>query len=105
VDIFRSRGFRDWATLGRGKRTNRRFSSADYRQVIVYWMLGYAASVESGTPEWEEGILLNPRLNLVLSLSFDEIIAVTAAGRSKVELLQLFSSMVGDRAAQSTGLF
>lgn len=78
----------------------RRFSTADFRQLLMYWLLGYAASLENDTPGWSEGILLNPRLNLLLKLPFNELIAVTAAGRSKVELLELFSSMVGDRAAQ-----
>lgn len=85
------------------KCTNKHFSSSDYRQIVMYWLLGYAASVESGTAEWSEGVLLNPRLNLVLRLPFNEIISVTSAGRSKVELLELFSSMVGDRASQTMG--
>jgi hypothetical protein len=82
------------------KCTNKHFSSSDYRQIMMYWLLGYAASVESGTPEWSEGILLNPRLNRILRLPFNEIINVTGAGRSKVELLELFSCMVGDHASQ-----
>lgn len=83
------------------KCTNRHFSSSDYRQIVMYWLLGYAASVESGAPEWSEGILVNPRLNFIVQLPFDEIIDVISAGKSKVELLELFSSMVGDRAAHS----
>lgn len=80
------------------KCTNRLFSTSDYRQVVMYWLLGYAASVESDAAEWSDGILLNPRLNRMLRLRFDEVIAVTASGRSKVELLELFSSMVSDRS-------
>lgn len=78
------------------KCTNKHFSSSDYRQLVMYWLLGYASSVESDTPEWSDGILLNPRLNHIVKLPFDEIINVIGAGRSKVELLELFSSMVGD---------
>jgi hypothetical protein len=80
------------------KCTNKRFSSADYRQVIMYWLLSYAASMENGATEWTSVILVNPRLNYVLNLTFDEIVGVIGAGRSKVDLLQLFSSMVGDHS-------
>lgn len=81
------------------KCTSKPFSSSDYRQIVMYWLLGYAASLESGAQEWREGILVNPRLNFMVQLSFDEIIDVIGAGRSKVDLLEIFSSMVGDRAA------
>lgn len=78
------------------KCTNKHFSASDYRQIVIYWLLSYASSIEKGTPEWTNGILINPRLNDSLEFSFDEIIAVIGAGRSKVELLELFSSMVGE---------
>ena len=78
------------------KCTNKHFSASDYRQIVMYWLLGYAASVESDTPQWLEGILINPRLNRFVQLPFNEIIDVIGAGRSKVDLLQLFSSIVGD---------
>lgn len=78
------------------KCTNKRFSASDYRQIVMYWLLSYASAIENGTPEWTNGILINPRLNYVLELSFDEIVAVIGAGRSKIELLQLFSSIVGE---------
>lgn len=81
------------------KCTNKHFSSSDYRQIVMYWLLGYASSVENGTPEWSDGILMNPRLNFIVKLPFDEIIRVIGAGRSKVELLELFSSMVGARTS------
>jgi hypothetical protein len=79
------------------KCTGRHFSSSDYRQIVMYWLLSYASSVENDTPEWTEGILMNPRLNHVVRFSFNKIIGIIGAGKSKVELLELFSSMVGDR--------
>jgi hypothetical protein len=82
------------------KCTRKHFSASDYRQIVMYWLLGYASSVESNTPEWSEAILINPRLNRVVQLSFNEIINVIGAGRSKVDLLQLFSSMVGDHVRE-----
>jgi len=78
------------------KCTNKHFSASDYRQIVMYWLLSYASSIEKGTPEWTNGILINPRLNYVLELSFNEIVAVIGAGRSKIEVLELFSSMVGE---------
>lgn len=78
------------------KCSNRRFSSSDYRQILMYWLLGYAAAVENGAPEWTDCILLNPRLNEIVALPYDEIIRITGAGRSKVEMLELFSCMVSD---------
>lgn len=78
------------------KCTNKRFSSADYRQVLIYWLLGYASSLEHNTAEWSDVLLVNPRSNQVVCLPFDEIIYVTSAGRSKVELLELFASLVSE---------
>lgn len=78
------------------KCTEKRFSSSDFRQIIMYWLLSYAASVENRVQEWESGILLNPRLNLMLELPFTEILSVVSAGRSKIELLEMFGAMIGD---------
>ena len=78
------------------KCSGKNFSSADYRQVVMYWLLSYALSIENSIPEWENGILINPRLNKILSFKFDEILLVIGSGRSKVELLEQFSSTVGD---------
>ncbi len=101
-----------WITSGEGdfslgttlievKCTNRHFGSADYRQVLMYWLLSYASAIEHDTLEWKNITFLNPRKNLVVELSFDEIIEITAAGKSKIEILELFSSMVGDFALKT----
>lgn len=87
------------------KCTNKHFSSADYRQTIMYWLLSYARSVESGSPEWSEVALVNPRLNFTVTLPFNELITVAGGGDSKVELLERFSAMVGERnSRRSTSL-
>jgi hypothetical protein len=83
------------------KCTNKHFSSADYRQTIIYWLLSYAQSVEVGSPEWSEVVLMNPRLNLIVALPFNEIITVGSGGKSKVDLLELFTAMVGERKGRS----
>lgn len=79
------------------KCTNKHFSSADYRQTIIYWLLSYAQAVEVGTAEWSEVVLMNPRLNSLVAMPFNEILAVAGGGKSKVELLELFTAMVGER--------
>ena len=87
------------------KCTNRRFGAADYRQVLMYWLLSYAASIERGSSEWSHCILLNPRLNHVVEIPFDEIIGFAAAGRSKIELLELFAVVVGDYGLRASSDF
>jgi hypothetical protein len=82
------------------KCTNRLFTSADYRQVLIYWLLGYASAIESGSPEWSEAILVNPRLNFVVRVPFDMLVRTTGGGRSKVELLEVFSALVGERGVR-----
>lgn len=87
------------------KCTNKNFGSADYRQILMYWVLSYASAIEHDIPEWTNCILLNPRLNHVVEIPFNNIIEVTAAGRSKVEILELFSSIVGDYAIKALSEF
>lgn len=85
------------------KCTSKPFSSSDFRQVMMYWLLSYASSVEGRAPEWLDAVLINPRLNKIVEVSFDEMIKVTGAGRSKVDVLELFSSMVADHNARILG--
>ncbi|HSH49419.1 MAG TPA: hypothetical protein VK991_12615 [Halomonas sp.] len=80
------------------KCSSRSFSSSDYRQILIYWLLSFSSSIEDRSEEWESGILLNPRLNKYIEIRFDELIKIAGAGRSKIELLQLFSFLVGDYA-------
>lgn len=93
-------GFGDFS-IGRAlievKCSNRNFSASDYRQIVMYWLLSFAASVEGNGAEWSEGVLMNPRSGNVVVLEFDEFLHVISAGRTKVEILLLFSSMVGIR--------
>ena len=83
------------------KCNGRLFGSADYRQILMYWLLSYSAAIENDSPEWKTAVLMNPRLNRIVEIPFDEIIQVTAAGKSKVEILELFSSIVGDYALKA----
>lgn len=101
----------EWISTGRGdfsagstlievKCTNRRFSASDYRQVAIYWLLSYAASIEVNGSEWQHFILLNPRLGFKVSLNFNNFLGVISSGRTKVDILQLFMVLVGSRSTR-----
>lgn len=85
-------------TLIEVKCSSRNFSSSDYRQILMYWLLSFSSSIEGGAEEWKNGILLNPRANKYVEISFHDLVKVAGAGRTKLELLELFSSIVGDYA-------
>ena len=84
-------------TLVEVKCTVRRFSAADYRQVAIYWMLSYAAAIESRGDEWQDFIVLNPRSGQMVTMKFDAFLSVLSGGRTKVDILQLFHSLVSSR--------
>lgn len=83
-------------TLIEVKHTDRNFISADFRQVLMYWLLRYAASVEQDEKIWSDCILLNPRRNSALLFQFDELLQSASASANRVELLELLRSVVGD---------
>ncbi|MGL4331623.1 MAG: hypothetical protein ACRCSR_02300 [Bacteroidales bacterium] len=85
-------------TLIEVKCSSRNFSSSDYRQILIYWLLSFSSWIEGGIEEWKSGILLNPRSNKYIEIEFDDLVKITGAGRSKIEILELFSSLVGDYA-------
>ncbi|WP_216595349.1 hypothetical protein [Chromobacterium subtsugae] len=84
-------------TLIEVKCTAKRFSASDYRQVAIYWLLSYAAAIEGRGEEWRDFILLNPRSGEKVSMHFDAFLSVISSGRTKVDILQLFQSLVGSR--------
>lgn len=76
------------------KHTGRNFGSADFRQVLMYWLLKYAASVENSEEVWSDCMLLNPRRNSALLFSFDYLLLSASASASRVELFELMRSVV-----------
>lgn len=84
-------------TLIEVKCTAKRFSSSDYRQVAIYWLLSYAAAIEGRGEEWRDFVLLNPRSGMKVSMRFDSFLSVISSGRTKVDILQLFQALVGSR--------
>lgn len=85
------------ATLVEVKCTAKRFSAADYRQIAIYWLLSFAASIEGHSEEWQDFVLLNPRSGMLVSMKFDSFLSIISSGRTKVEILQLFQTLVGTR--------
>lgn len=79
------------------KCTAKRFSSADYRQVAIYWLLSYAAAIEGRGTEWKDFILFNPRSGALVRLNFDKFLSIISSGRTKIDILQLFQSLIGSR--------
>ncbi len=77
------------------KHTNRNFVAGDFRQVLMYWLLKYAANVETDTSVWSEVILLNPRRNCWLQVNFDYLLKSASANLNRVELSELLRSIVG----------
>lgn len=63
--------------------------------MLMYWLLSYCAAVEDVGREWSIGILANPRLNIFVKFSFDELVDIAAGGKSKVELVELFAAVLG----------
>lgn len=98
----------EWIASGKGdfaigerlievKSTAKRFSSSDYRQVAIYWLLSYAAAIEGRGTEWRDFVLFNPRNGATVQLGFDKFLSVISSGRTKIDILQLFQSLVGSR--------
>jgi hypothetical protein len=83
-------------TLIEVKCTVKGFSSNDYRQLLIYWLLSYASSIEKDTIEWQRGVLMNPRLNQFIEFEFDELIYLVTGGVSKVEVLEMFRFIISE---------
>jgi hypothetical protein len=77
------------------KHTDRNFVSGDFRQVLMYWLLKYAASIEKHDAIWSDCLLLNPRRNSGLLVNFDLLLRSASENSSRVELFELLRSIVG----------
>lgn len=82
------------------KHTDRNFLSRDFRQVLMYWLLKYSASIERGDEVWTECLMLNPRRNSGLLFNFDQLLHSASTNSNRVELLELLRSVVGEEAVR-----
>lgn len=71
-----------------------RFSSADYRQIVMYWILSYLKALEANTETWETGLLLNPRRNRAVEFKFHEFVPLISGGRTLAEVAEALRNLV-----------
>ncbi len=74
------------------------FSGADYRQVLIYWMLSLVAEIEGRGSAWKEVVLINPRRGLMVDLDLPDLLSIVGRGATHVEMMQRFLSVVGERS-------
>lgn len=77
------------------KHTDRNFVSGDFRQVLMYWVLKYASSIEGELHVWSDCLLLNPRRNSALLVNFDKLLRSVSASSGRAEVYELLRSIVG----------
>jgi hypothetical protein len=82
-------------TLIEVKHTERNFGANDFRQVLMYWLLRYARTVENDGEIWSEVLLLNPRRNAALLVNYEHLLRSASASSNRVELVELLRSAVG----------
>ena len=83
------------STLIEVKHSERNFGAGDFRQVLMYWLLRYARTVENDSQIWSDVLLLNPRRNAALLVSYDYLLRSASAFSNRVELVELLRSAVG----------
>lgn len=79
----------------------RRFSAADYRQVVIYWLLTQLRSLESDSINWTDFVLVNPRLGQSVRVRFSIFVNMISSGRTIVEVAQVFSELVASRGEKA----
>jgi hypothetical protein len=80
-------------TLIEVKHTSRNFGSGDFRQVLMYWILKYAGSIENNDDIWTDCLLLNPRRNSALRVNFDRLSRAASTNLGRVELCELLQTI------------
>lgn len=88
--------FRTAEALVEVKCTDRRFSTADYRQLIMYWLLCYLDSIERNVSCWTTGVLLNPRLNFNVAIKMADLVSIAATRRSPIDVVEAFRATIED---------
>lgn len=83
------------STLIEIKHIERNFGASDFRQVLMYWLLRYAQTIENDTSIWSDVLLLNPRRNAALLVNFDDLLRSASDLSNRIELVELLRSVVG----------
>ena len=77
------------------KHTDQNFRAGDFRQVLMYWLLKYASSIEINDKIWSKVLFLNPRKNIALQIDYDYLLRSASSRLSRIELVELLRSIVG----------
>ena len=70
------------------KHTDGNFVAGDFRQVLMYWLLKYAASIVTNEVIWRDCLLLNPRRNSGLLVNFDYLLQSASSNSSRVRAIR-----------------
>ncbi len=82
------------------KHTDRNFIAADFRQMLMYWLLKCAAAMEKNDHIWTDCLLLNPRRNSALLINFNYLSSAASENHGRIELLELFQAVVSQNSGQ-----
>jgi hypothetical protein len=77
------------------KYSDRNFVAGDFRQILIYWLLKYAASLAGSGEIWSDCILMNPRRNAALWVKFDDLLRSASPGMSRVEAYEQLRVVIG----------
>lgn len=80
------------STLVEVKHIETNFRSGDFRQVLIYWLLKYAKSVENDSEIWSDVLFLNPRRNIALLINYEYLLRTASARLDRIELVELLRS-------------
>ena len=83
------------STLIEVKHIENNFGAGDFRQVLMYWLLRYARTIEKDSAMWSDVLMLNPRRNGALLVNYDYLLRSASASSNRVELVELLRSAVG----------
>lgn len=78
------------------KCSSKRFSTADYRQIVIYWLLNHIHSVQFGGAFWRNGVLINPRLNLLVEFPFKDLVELIVLEKSVSSVVDTFCSIISE---------
>lgn len=82
------------STLIEVKHSEGNFNVGDLRQVLMYWLLRYAKTIETIEPIWSHVLFLNPRRNAALFLDYNDVFEMASGTLNRVDLLELLRSLV-----------
>lgn len=88
-------------TLVEVKFIAKNFTSSDYRQLLLYWLLNFAYSLEhKECKNWSRGVLFNPRQAIYVEVDLLSFHNLVSGGRNIIETVELLKSVVSSARAK-----